>query len=242
MKSFHRIAVCGLLWLAFCAAASATQLTIESYNFSAAGDGGGFSAYLNGNSQDPFEVFCVDYRNEVSPPETYSVNIDVVGDTVANTRYGTTPTASFADQVMIDGSSVDAEMRYILAGWLTTQYNLNPGHNTALIDQDAGIQDSIWALLNTSSSNAFSFETTYEATWINNALNWASGETSAQLQSFADDVEVLTSSNVSGTSIADGRYNTGAQEMITVTPEPAGMALVGIGLLVLGLVGRRKLV
>jgi hypothetical protein len=240
-KRIHRTAVWGLLWLAFCAAASATPVstpfTIATYNFSVE-DGGGFSAYLNGNSANTFEVYCVDFQNYVYPPnDTYDVYVDDVGVTVADTRYGTTPTTGFTDQVMINGSPVDAQVRYILAGWLTTHYDLNPT-TTAENNQNLGIQNAIWTLLDTGSDSAFA--SSYEATWLGNALSWATSEGSAGLQNYAHDVEVFTSTSVSSTPIP-GRYTTGQQEMITVIPEPAATALVGIGLIALGLL-RRKLV
>jgi hypothetical protein len=239
MKRIHQIAVGGLLWLAFCAVASATTIDL-TYNFTAAGDGGGFSAYLNGNSSQTFEVFCVDYLNYSDESTAYPVNIDDAGVTVADTRYGTTPTANFSDQVDVDGSAASAQQRYVMAGWLTTQYILNPT-DQAQIDQNSGVQYAIWTLLNT--GNYAQFSTTDEATWLTNALNWATNaENNNTFNAFADTVDVYTAVTTSQTSIPD-RYTTGYQEMIgvTPTPEPAAMALVGIGLLGLGLVRRRKL-
>jgi len=235
MKSIHRCAVLGLLWLAFSVVASATtSFTIESYNFSTAGDGGGFLAYLNGDSADSFEVFCADYLNTVSPPETFDVNIDIVGITVADTRYGTTSPSGFSDPITVNGSLATAEERYVMAGWLTTQYNLS-GDNS---NMNMGIQDAIWTLLNT--GNYTQFSNSYESAELAAAIAWANAAIAdGTFNSFADEVEVFSSTNISGAS-TPGRYTTGVQEMIAVIPEPMTLALAGIGLLSIGLFRRRK--
>jgi hypothetical protein len=239
MTRFHKRASWGLLWLTLSAAASATSLTVASQTFNIDG-GGQFSAYLGGNSLEPFSVYCVDYRGFVSPPQAFDVNIDTLSTTDADARYGSTPQGSFSYADAPDGMSFgDAFNRYLLAGYLITQYDLSLNANTG--SKDIGIQNAIWNILNTNDVNHTDGDV---VTWENNAVVWASGLTAGEKKAFAADILIYSSTVISPNSDlnnndSNNRYVVGQQEMMQVVPEPAVLAMVGSGLIALGLLRRR---
>lgn len=228
----------GLLWLALAACGWATSLTIESQPLNIE-QGGEFVADLNGNWADPFDVFCVDYRNYVSIPDTYFVNISTPSMSLADTRYGDTADFSWNS---ISGSYVsasgdefgDAYDRYVMAGWLTTQYNSDTTGS-----QDIGIQNAIWTLLDVNGAKFTSGSVEY---WLQQAVDFMNDEP-AEFTELASEIRIYTSTDVASDTLlnpneCNNRYSVGEQEMITVmtspTPEPRVFALVGIGLVALG--------
>ena len=241
-----RNAALGLLWLALGATTFGSPFTVTVRNF-AVDIGGGFEA----NTTDPnnqFEVFCADYLNGVSPPQTYDANISILSAGISNTRYGTTPQTSFLFQTVPAGQPTagqalgDAFNRYLLAGWLTTQYDFSADANTG--SRDIGIQSAIWNLLNV---NGGSPQTGDVDVWLSNARAWENSQTGAQLNAFAANVRIYTSVDVAGLS-GTPRYTTGMQEMVnvfseqtvSVAPEPAAFLLLGTGLVGIGVIARRK--
>lgn len=151
------------------------------------------------------------------------------------------PQASFSYQTAPNAMSLGNAMnRYLLAGWLTTQYDFTPGAGSGA--RDLGIQNAIWNLLDTNNVNNTDGAV---GTWLNNATVWEAGQTAAALTAFASQVRIYTSTNVSPNSDLNNnhtgnRYTVGKQEMINVVPEPGVMMLVGSGLVTLGLLRRRK--
>jgi hypothetical protein len=237
MKWFPKAAVGGLLWLSFSAFAFGNSLTItgQSQNVD---DGGQFTAYLSSNPSQQLYVYCVDFQNFTTFNNAYPVNISVPyidnSATVADTRYGTTPTADFA----YDGTgpgALDAVQRYVLAAWLVTQYDFSSGVTTA----DDEIQNAIWTLLNTNSSAVFpggAVADTRTGTYLTQAITWLNGETPTALAQFESGIQVFTSTDIANATLPC-RWTMGYQEMITVTmtPEPATLAMLGLGLLAVGL-------
>lgn len=240
-----RSPACGLLWLTCSALAFATPLTIENQNFNIDA-GGRFSAFLNVDPGQALQVFCVDYQNEVNPPQTYDVNIstpDGLAD-IADTRYGTTPTAAFSYQTAPDAQPIGSALnRYLMAAWLTTQYSYAAGANTG--SQDLGIQNAAWNLLDT--NGVPHTDGAYQA-WENAAVTWEQSLSTTALDIFESDVRIYTTTDVALNSDlnnhdSSNRYLTGQQEMISVTsqvPEPATVGMLGLGLVALGLPRRRS--
>jgi hypothetical protein len=244
MKKALSTAVCGLLWLAFSGMGFASSILTLSYNFSADTIGGGFNASLSGGPSN-FEVYCVDYLNGEVSPENVNIEIPNLGqfdNGLATARYGTTTSFLFnslgggGTTILSSGSQFgNSYDRYVMAAWLTTQYNRSQPNS---VTNDA-IQSAIWTLLDTNGqtfyNNAFGNDTpdtqAQVAGELQAALNFMSNTTN--FNNFAADVRIYTS-----TDTTPGNPFGGGQEMISVMPEPADLALVGTGLFLLGLLRR----
>jgi hypothetical protein len=247
MKWFSKAAVGGLLWLTFSAAAFGSTLYITSYTEDV-DDGGQFLANL-GNSAQSFYVYCVDFQNElgsptpvdISTPNTSTPDVSPNFDGLALTRYGAVPTSVFTYD-STGPNAINSAERYVLAGWLTTQYNFSSGVTTA----DDEIQNAIWTLLNTTgSTSGFPFgDGAGTGTYLQQALNFFNTTPTAQLLQFESEIQVFTSTNTVTYNGSNWSPISGTQEMIAVipnssTPEPATLAMMGVGLLALGLFRKR---
>lgn len=244
MKWTSKVAVCGLLWLTFSAAAFGSTLYITSFTENV-DDGGQFLANL-GNSAQSFYVYCVDFQNQlgspapvnISTPNTSTPDVAANFDGLALTRYGAVPTSLFT----YDGTgsnAINSAERYVLAAWLTTQYNFSSGVTTA----DDQIQNAIWTLLNTSGgTSGFPFgDAAGTGAYLTQAINFFTTTPTPQLLQFESEIRVFTSTNVVTYNGSNWSPISGTQEMITVTstPEPATLAMIGVGLLGLGLFRKR---
>jgi hypothetical protein len=239
MKWFSKVAVGGLLWLTFSVAAFGSTLTITSFTQNV-DDGGQFLANM-GNPAQSFYVYCVDFQNgettpvpvNISIPNTSTPDVAPNYDGLANTRYGAVPTALFT----YDGTgptAIDAAERYVLAGWLITQFDFSSGVTNA----DDQIQNSIWTLLNTTgTTTGFPFgDAAGTGTYLSQAISFFNTTPTAQLLQFESEVRVFTSTDVVAYNGPDWSPVSGTQEMMAVipntsTPESATIAMIGAGIL-----------
>lgn len=238
MKWFSRAAVGGLLWLAFSTVAFGDTLFITGL-IQDVDEGGQFSAYLASDPTQQLLIYCVDYRNDYSSDSTVNISTPLDLGDIADTRYGTTPTASFS--FYTTGPALSALDRYVLAAWLTTQYTFPVNSTTSLHDDQ--IQNAIWSLLSTNGTYGPPGDNIGVGTYITQAETWEASQSGAALTAFEGDVRIYTSTNVAGdndlTQDAGSRYTTGTQEMVGVVPEPATLAMMGAGLLAIGLFRKR---
>ena len=235
MKSISKAAVGGLLWLTFSAFAFGDTITFTGIPNEVEG-GGQFTATLASDPGQTLYVYCVDFNNDLTFDVPYTVNdTNLLAGPITNTRYGTTPISGFTTQTTppSDGTPTD---RYAMAAYLITQYNFTMGVTAA----DYQIQNAIWTLLdatgNTFTSNGgVGNYLTQAETWFQTL----SANPSA-LAAFESEVTIYSSTSIAGSSIP-GRYGPdfGNQEMIGIAPEPQSLALLGAGLLALGLFRKR---
>ena len=247
MKWLPKAAVGGLLWLAFSALAFGDQLNFTGQTENV-DNGGQFNATLTSDPTQVLVLYCVDYANDlvngdsvyVSTPNP-SVSPD---DGLKNTRYGQTPTADFT-YFNAGPGKLTALDRYVLAAWLTQQYvfPIVPGAVTTADDQ---IQNAIWTLLTVSGTSGFPFgDAAGDGTYITQAKQWLGAESASNLAAFESDIRIYTSTNTTpytGLACPPGSWVSGSQEMIGVvdpTPEPATLAMLGAGLLAIGLARKR---
>jgi hypothetical protein len=210
-------------------------------------DGGQFTAFLESDPTQTLYTYCVDALNPltVSALIGYSVNVVDLADStdVANdTRYGQTAAGSFSFAVTVDSSAATAQERYAMAAWLVQQYIFPIGTATAAqVNYADEIQNAIWTLLD-ATGNTYSTCATVSGSVctagtdaeIAAAQTWINSLSAGALSSLESDVVISSPTAIVG--VADpARYTVGNQEMIGFIPEPAPLALLGLGLVAIGL-------
>jgi hypothetical protein len=236
--------------LSFCAAASAGPvahvLDTNSYNFQLNNGGGGAQATLDKTT--PIEIFCVDFANDIYvPAQGYSAYLTTItsGSDLSDTRFGnvassnwTSMNTSFIDTT--DAGTINNATdlgRYQMAAFLVSQYSLSGGNNTS----NNGIQQAIWDILDPKSySGVYNTATDTE---IDAAAKWyasmGGNAGSTGLNNFLANYRIVsdTTMKACGAGVA---LCGGFQEQITVVPEPRHLALMLMGLLLVGSAVFRK--
>lgn len=211
---------------------------ITTYN-----GGGRFDAKLfsSSTSQTPISsllVTCVDFLNVFSYGERWQVNFTNLdgSQSLSNTRFGgalnNNGNANNFDNYQGTYNALD---RYRMAAWLTSQL---PNYLASSNDRKA-IQGAIWYLLDpTGTPNApkdgGATWTALHANWLTQAINTGL----SQSAEFYSQFRVVSQVNL--TQLGNG-YSTRYQEFITqVVPEPSTWAALGIAMLALVVITRRR--
>ncbi len=181
-----------------------------------------YTATINGVSTT---VYCDDFANSIADGQTYTANETNLGSgNLSLTRYGS---ISQTLQTQSGTQTFDAQQLYEMAAWLTTQFTTNGANN-------GNIQDTLWDLFNPNSNNP-NIKPPVPSTnsWLFAAeQNYTSINPSAFI--------ILTNTSVAFTGSGQVQeFIFGAP--IAQSPEPASMALLGIGLILLSIFGKRKL-
>jgi hypothetical protein len=176
------------------------------------------SPYYGTIDGTPVDLFCVDFSNEVHFGEQWAANLTPISSAadLGDTRWGAQP---------------DALVHYEEAAWLALQFASQP------VDQYGDIQATMWQLFYPGAPSPSS------SFWLDQAQ---SNYASADYQNFAiitNTGPVQPSGQVQELLAqlpSNGAFNPFAQVQTDVAPEPGTQAMIGVVLVVVGWVGRRR--
>ncbi len=178
--------------------------------------------FLSVNGSASFTAMCDDYTHEVVVGETWQGTVFSYADLTANwqlTRAG----ASVANGGVGLGSLAAVQTAYKELFWLFSQFQANPGAADAINFAAWKIFDSSLAI----DANA--------TNWFNLA-KMASNYNSVNTANYV----IITPNDLKDGAGTNPLQTSSPQEYIA-TPEPAGLLLLGSGLLSLGTLIRRKI-
>ncbi len=250
--SFKRFSQTAAILLAFCAAIKAGPVvntfdTTNNYNFQLGNGGGGIQAELN---SAPVETFCVDFDNEIYLNQDYTANLTTLtqGSSLTDTRFGSvTNWTTIGNQgVLTMAGEINTATdlgRYQMAAYLISEYNMSDGANTPFsvggnATSDNGIQQAIWDILDPKGETFPSIASSaYADSALESAASWyysTDGNTgSTARNTFLANFRIVSDTSLTGVC-AGALVGCGFQEQITVVPEPRYLALMLVGLLILG--------
>lgn len=173
--------------------------------------------------------WCVDLENHINPGSSsaiYLANLIPVGQTTAQAQYVQKGIVTAWE----DGEALNAQQRYTGAGYLIEKILAG---SSAYSDVD--IVRAIWRLTDTQGGNNTDNSPVWENPAYADALNFLSQPNAATEHVWA---------TVSGCVGPNGDLTCNTRQTFLVevaqVPEPATYAMMGAGLLALGLIGRRK--
>lgn len=163
------------------------------------------------------DVFCVDFNNSYWDGATYNANVTLLSSSTADigllTRQG---------QAMGGANAFD---KYLRMAWLAEQF---AGQSTT---EWAGIQGAMWNIVGGRPSSALN----------SNVLSWLNKVASADLSKVnRAGWAVVTDVNVVGGRGGIQEFIVRTSGMPSVVPEPSTYALLGTGLMGLGMLARRR--
>jgi hypothetical protein len=180
-----------------------------------------YTASVNGVNTT---IYCDDFANHVSNGETYTANVTNLGSgNLSLTRYGA---ISNTLATQSGKGTFDSQQLYEMAAWLTTQFSPNSSAG-------GDIQDTIWDLFNPAGNPSVKPPAPSSNAWL-----FAAETNYSSINASSFSILTNTGATLSGTGQV--------QEFIMGTnvaqaPEPASMGLLGLGMIFLSIVGRRKL-
>ncbi len=234
MSKAIRFGIVGLMSLACGGSLFATTLTLTGTVLDVNHGGGEYTANLTDPTVTGLDVYCVDFNNEAVLGTTYNVVLSTIGGPTfaADTNYGGDAASAFT---YYKGVYTAAE-RYLIAGWLTSQYSAPLGESYA---DNKGIQSAIWDLLDTDGSKHTAGN---YSEWLSAAIEWETTSSASTLADFASEIVIYDSIGSGNSDSQTPRM----QEFIdpgssaSTVPEPGTVGLLGIGLGLVALGALRK--